>query len=144
MCIKLITCTSISVKLFFITDCSAFAAVMPSFTLSGPRPFINVNDNVTLQCTASSITKNALLYWIVDGIPYNTTGTFSTSRGQLMVEQPLLDAVDCRISSSLTVFNVQLNSQCVYNCVVQDINFTLSMGRLIMLNVQSSNEGTYV
>lgn len=113
---------------------------MPSFVLSEPPSFINVNDNVTLQCTAGSVTKNASLYWVVDGIPFNTSGTFST----LMVEQPGVDTVDCSISSSLTLFNVQLNSQGAYNCVVQDLNFTLSMIEFIMLNVQSSNEGMYV
>ena len=116
---------------------------MPLFILSQPPPFINVNDNITLECNAASITKNALLYWVVDGITFNTTGTFSTSRGQLMVEQSAVDTVDCSISSSLTVLNVQLNSQGVYNCVVQDLNVTLSMSAFIMLNVQSSNEGMY-
>ena len=116
---------------------------MPSFILSEPPPFINVNDNVTLQCIAASITKNVSLYWLVDGIPFNTTGTFSTPRGQLIVEQSAVDTMDCSISSSLTVYNIQLNSQGVYNCVVQDLNFTLSMSEFIMLNVQSSNEGMY-
>ena len=125
-----------------IPDCSVFESVMPSFTLTNPS-FINPNNNVTLQCTAQSVTQNVLLYWMVDGMPFNMTGTFSTSRGQLMVEQSAVDTVFCSISSSITVLNVQLNSQGVYNCVVQDLNFTLSMGGLIMLNVQSSNEGMY-
>ena len=62
-----------------------------------------------------------------------------------MIEQSVLNLIECMISSSLTVFNVQMNSQGVYNCVVQDNNFTLSMSRSIMLNIQnSSSKGTYI
>ena len=126
-----------------IADCFEFASIMASLTLSEPPLIINTNDNVTLQCTASSLTKNSSLHWIVDDVPYNMTGIFITSRGELMIDLSPLRTTDCTIMSSLTVFNVQLNSQGVYHCVVQDNNFTLSMSRSILLNVESSNEGKH-
>ena len=138
--------TFVSNFYFLIPDCSSFTLVMPAFTLSEPPSIIFPNSNVTLQCTASAITNNASMYWVVDDVLYNTTSTseFNTSRGQLVIEQSVLNLMECMISSSLTVFNVQMSSQGVYNCVVQDNNFTLSLSRLIMLNIQnSSSEGTY-
>ena len=60
-----------------------------------------------------------------------------------MVEQPVLDATECVISSSLTVLNVQLNSQGAYVCGLQDNNFTLNQS-VSLLNVQSSTEGTCI
>ena len=103
---------------------------------------INVGDNVTLKCNASPITKNASLHWVVDGDEYNITGIFSSSRGQLMVEEPVLDTVSCMISSSLTIFDVQLNSQGVYTCILQDTIYTLTRNRSLTLNTESSTEGT--
>ena len=116
---------------------------MPAITLISQPPLnINVGDNVTLKCSASPITKNASLHWVVDGDEYNTTGIFSSSRGQLMVEEPVLDTVSCMISSSLTIFDVQLDSQGVYTCILQDTIYTLTRNRSLTLNIESSTEGT--
>ena len=120
-----------------------FATVPPAITLiSQPSVNINVGDNVTIQCTASPITKNASLHWVVEGDEYNTTGIFSSSRGRLMVEEPVLDAVECIISSSLTIADVQLNSQGVYICSLQDNNYTLTKNTSLTLNIEGSTEGT--
>ena len=114
---------------------------MPSLVLSGPT---NINGNVTFICTALSITRNSSLHWVVDGVTYNMTGTFASSRGQLVVEQLPVDAVNCRISSSLTVLNVQLNSQGVYTCSLLHNNVTLSRNESLTLDVESSTEGSYI
>ena len=80
---------------------------------------------------------------MVNGVTYNMTGIFTSSRGQLVVEQSPVDTVNCRISSSLTVLNVQLNSQGVYTCILLHNNVTLSSNRSLMLDVESSTEGTH-
>ena len=114
---------------------------MPTLVLSEPT---NIDGNVTFICNAAPIIRNASLYWVVDGVTYNMNGTFTSSRGQLVVEQSPVDAVICRISSSLTVLNVQLNSQGVYTCSLLHNNVTLSSNRSLTLNVESSTEGSYI
>ena len=114
---------------------------MPTLILSEPT---NINGIVTFICNALSITRNASLHWVVDGVTYNMTGTFASSRGQLVVEQLPVDAVNCRISSSLTVLNVQLNSQGVYTCSLLHNNITLSRNESLTLDVESSTEGSYI
>ena len=127
----------------FVSDCFRVTVdfVMPSFIVSEP---INMNGNVTFLCNATSITRNASLHWMVDGVTYNMTGTFTSSRGQLVVEQSAVDIDNCKISSSLTVLNVQSNSQGVYTCSLQDNNFTLSRNRSLMVDIENSTEGTYI
>ena len=61
-----------------------------------------------------------------------------------MVEQSPVDTIICRISSSLTVLNVQLNSQGVYTCNLQDNNVTMSRNRSLMVDVERSTEGSYI
>ena len=75
---------------------------------------------------------------------YNFTGVYSSSRGQLMVEQSAFDASVCMISSSLTVLNVLSNSQGVYSCIIQDNTFVLSKNKSLVLQLQmtDSTEGT--
>ena len=126
-----------------VLDCFQFTSdsTMPSFVLSEP---IHISKNVTFLCNASLITRNALLHWMVDGVTFNITGTFTSSRGQLVVKQSAVDTFNCRISSSLTVHNVQLNSQGVYTCILQDNNVTLSRNRSLMVDLESSTEGKYI
>lgn len=127
----------------YFSDCSLFQS-KPSVLVLSPLPsIINVNDNVTLQCTASSVYSDVLLYWMVDGIIYNTSGVFSSSRGQLIVEQSPFDAVACKKPSSLTVLNVQSNSQGPYSCILQNNDFTNSTSTLLMLNMESPTKGKY-
>ena len=113
---------------------------MPTLVLSES----NINGNVTFICDALSITRNASLHWVVDGVTYNMTGTFTSSRGQLVVEQLPVDVVNCRISSSLTVLNVQLNSQGAYTCSLLQNNVILSRNESLTLDVESSTEGSYI
>ena len=121
-----------------ISDCSRLANSTPILIL---KETMNTNGNVTFLCDAFSITRNGSLHWVVDGVTYNTTGTFNSSRGQLVVEHSPVDTINCRISSSLTVLNVQLNSQGVYTCNLQDNNVTLSRNTSLMVDVESSTEG---
>ena len=81
---------------------------------------------------------------MVDGVIYNFTGVYSSSRGQIMVEQSAFDASVCMISSSLTVLNVLSNSQGVYSCIIQDNTFVLSKNKSLVLQLQmtDSTEGT--
>ena len=79
---------------------------------------------------------------MVDGVVYNSTGVFSSSRGQLMVEQSTFDANICKIASSLTVLNAQSNSQGVYSCIIQDNPFVLSKNKSLMLQLQMSDSTT--
>ena len=128
-------------------DCSRFATTFssttPSFRLSELPSTINTNANVTLSCNASVVTKNASLSWIVDGVTYNTTGIYNSSRGQLMIRHSVFDASKCTTSSSLSILNVQSSSQGAYTCTLHDNNFTTNASRLLMLNGQSSTEGTH-
>ena len=95
-----------------------------------------------LLCTGLGVTKNASLVWVVDGILYNFTGNFSSSRGWIMVERSL-DTINCKISLSLTLLNVQSNSQGVYTCIVSDHDFTASKNTSLTLHMDDSTEGLF-
>lgn len=95
-----------------------------------------------LLCTGLGVTKNASLVWVVDGILYNSTGNFSSSRGWIMVERSL-DTINCKISLSLTLLNVQSNSQGVYTCIVSDHDFTASKNTSLTLHMDDSTEGLF-
>jgi len=99
----------------------------------------NANENITLSCDASVVTKNASLAWVVDGVIYNSTGVFGSLRGQLMVEQSTLNVIACSISSTLTLLNAQSDSQGVYTCVLQDNIFVLSKNVTVMFQSQMSD-----
>ena len=125
-----------------ISDCSRSADSIPLLIL---KQTISMNGNVTFLCDAFVITRNGSLHWVVDGVTYNMTGTFTSSRGQLVVEQSPVDTINCTISSSLTVLNDgQLNSQGVYTCNLQDNNVTLSRNSSLMVDVESTTEGTCI
>ena len=124
------------------TDCSEYASVVPSFIVSQP-PVLNVHDNTTLLCTALAVTKNASLVWVVDGVVYNSTGIFSSSRGLVLVEGSLFDGNLCRLSLSLTLFNVQSSSQGVYTCIVQEDYFTVSKNVSVTLHTEDSTDGLF-
>ena len=138
MVINLITKIIIS---SFFTDCSRFVSTAPSFVVSQPR-VLNIDDNTMLLCTGLGVTKNASLVWVVDGILYNSTGNFSSSRGWIMLERSF-DTINCKISLSLTLLNVQSNSQGVYTCIVSDHDFTASKNTSLTLHMDNSTEGLF-
>ena len=104
-----------------------------------PSSGFNANENITLLCDASAVTKNASLSWVVDGVIYNSTGVFDSLRGQLMVEQSTLSFNSCSISSTLTVLNTQSDSQGVYRCILQDNIFVLSKNVTLMFQLQTND-----
>ena len=132
-------------NLSFVVECAVFAMITPSLVISQPSLF-DSNENVTLLCSASAVTQKVSLIWMVNGVIYNSAGVFSSSRGQLMVEQSVFDVSACMISSSLTVLNAQSTSQGVYSCIVHDNGFVLYRNESLMLQLQmnDSTEGTYV
>ena len=123
-------------------DCSKFASVVPSFVVSQP-PVLNVHEDTTLLCIALAVTKNASLVWVVDGVVYNSTGNFSSSRGLMMLERSTFDGNICKLSLSLTLFNVQSNSQGVYTCIVQEDDFTVSKNVSLTLHMEDSTDGLF-
>jgi len=99
--------------------------VSPNLALSQHSSNINSSDNVTLTCRVSSATRRTTLMWIVDNVIYNTSGTFNTSRGQIVLSYSAFDSVDsCSLSSNLTVLNVSMDSEGIYTCTAISNNST--------------------
>lgn len=125
--------------MLYYLECAIFGLFTPSLVINQP-PLFSANENVTLLCSASAVTKHASLIWMVDGVIYNSTGVFSNSRGQLMVVQSVFNVSICTISSSLTVLNAQSNSEGVYTCIVQDNSF-VNESLMLQLQMNDSTEG---
>lgn len=124
---------------FFNLACSIYASITPVLVVNQP-PTVNAQENATIVCIASAVTRNTSLAWMVDGALYNSTSVYNSPRGQVMVELSTFDNNSCRLSLSLTVLNAQSNSQGVYTCVLQYNNFTISESTSLMY-VEDSTTG---
>jgi len=100
---------------------------------------IDSSDNVTLTCRVSSVTRRTTLMWTVDNVTYNTSGTFNTSRGQIVLSYSAFDSVDsCSKSSNLTILNVSMDSEGIYTCTAIDNNSTTETNVSLTLPALSS------
>ena len=110
---------------FSLSDCSLHKLISSQLALSQPPTNLVASDNTTLNCRVSSVTRHTTLMWTVDNVTYDTSGTFNTSRGQIVLSFSTFDsAVTCSKSSNLTILNVSMNSEGVYSCSAIDNNST--------------------
>ena len=109
--------------------------VSPNLALSQHSSNINSSDNVTLTCRVSSATRRTTLMWIVDNVIYNTSGTFNTSRGQIVLSYSAFDSVaTCSLSSNLTILDVSMDSEGIYTCTAISNNSTTKSNVSLMLS----------
>jgi len=132
---------------YSISDCSLFSSVRPLTTLSQPPSNLVAGDSTTLTCKVSSVTRYTTFMWTVDNITYNTSGTFNTSRGQIVLSYSTFDsAVTCSKSSNLTILNVSMDSEGVYSCSAIQNNYITdhNMSLVMSSNVQTSSSGEFL
>jgi len=133
------TVCSICKILFSISDCSLHNIVLPNLALTQPPSNLNASDNATLTCRVSSATRRTTLMWTVDNVTYNTSGTFNTSRGQIVLSYSAFDSVNsCSKSSNLTILNVSMGSAGIYTCTAIDNNSTITSNVTLTLPALSS------
>ena len=132
-------------KIFSSSDCSVLAMVSPKLALRLLPSNLDAGDNATLTCRVSSVTRRTTLMWTVDNVTYNTSGTFNTSRGQIVLSYSAFDSVvACSLSSNLTILNVSMDSEGIYTCTAIDSNSTTKRNVTLMLpalpsTIQSSS-----
>ena len=113
--------------------------VSPKLGLSQRPSNISTGDNTTLTCRISSVTRHTTLMWTVDNVTYNTSGTFNTSRGQIVLSYSAFDSVDsCSKSSNLTILNVSMDSEGIYQCTAMNSNSASTSNVSITLPAMSS------
>ena len=91
------------------------------------------------------MTRHTALMWTVDNVTYDTSGTFNTSRGQIVLSFSTFDsAVTCSKSSNLTILNVSMDSEGVYSCSAIDNNSIATSNVSLALNstIQRSSSST--
>ena len=126
-------------KIFFSSDCSVLAMVSLKLALRPPPSNLDAGDNGTLTCRVSSATRRTTLMWTVDNVIYNTSGTFNTSRGQIVLSYSTFDTVvSCSLSSNLTVLNVSMDSEGIYTCTAIDSNSAIKGNVSLELSPLSS------
>ena len=120
--------------------------VPPVLALNQPSSNLSIGGSATLKCRISSISRHATLVWTVDNVTYNTSGTFNTSRGQIVLSYSAFDSVvACSLSSNLTILNVSMDSEGIYTCTAIENNFVVKYNASLVVSsntqTSSSNSG---
>jgi len=131
VCLK----SHLSIECFSSLDCSQLDMVLSRLDISQHPSNLDAGDNATLSCQVSSVSRRTTLMWTVDNVTYNTSGTFNTSRGQIVLSYSAFDSVvTCSLSSNLTILNVSMDSEGIYTCTAISNNSTTKRNVSLMLS----------
>ena len=133
---------------FYLSDCFLHSVVPPVLALNQPSSNLSIGGSATLKCRISSVSRHATLAWTVDNVTYNTSGTFNTSRGQIVLSYSAFNSVDsCSKSSNLTMLNVSMDSEGIYTCTTIENNFVVKYNASLAVSsntqASSSNSGEF-
>ena len=125
----------LSIECFSSSDCSQLDMVLSRLDISQRPSNLYAGDNATLTCRVSSVSRRTTLMWTVDNVIYNTSGTFNTSRGQIVLSYSAFDSVaTCSLSSNLTILDVSMDSEGIYTCTAISNNSTTKSNVSLMLS----------
>ena len=122
--------------------------VSPVIALNQPPSNLSIGGSATLKCRISSVSRHATLVWTVDNVIYNTSGTFNTSRGQIVLSYSAFDSVySCSKSSNLTILDVSVDSEGIYTCTAIENKFIVKYNASLVVSsntqISSSNSGEF-
>ena len=119
--------------------------VFPVVALKQHSSNLITGDSATLKCRISSVSRYAALMWTVDNVIYNTSGTFNTSRGQIVLSYSAFNSIpSCSKSSNLTILDVSMDSEGIYICTAIQNNFVVkrNVSLVVSSNTQTSSSSS--